>query len=79
MVVVAIVAMLSRRNPVRMVVLHPRMIVPDPPIAIVPRVMVVVVAVHHYRRWWRVDIWRRRLIRIRSWFVPMSAVKTGLE
>jgi hypothetical protein len=60
-------------------VLHPRMIVSNPPITIVPRVMVVVVAIDHYRRWWRVDVWRRRLISIRRWLIPMSAVKTGLE
>jgi hypothetical protein len=40
MVVVVIVAMLPRRNPVRMMTLHPRMIVPNPPITIVPGVMV---------------------------------------
>jgi hypothetical protein len=40
------------REPFRMMVMHPVRTIADPPIALVPGVMFVVVAAYHHRRCW---------------------------
>ncbi len=95
LMIVMVVSLLSRCNPVRMMLLHPRTIVLNPPVAIMPLMMLVVVA--HSRRRRRVCVSRRpsvtvcgrrggvsvcgsRRISIRRRLrVPMSAIKACLE
>jgi hypothetical protein len=81
-----VVMRLSRCHPFRMILLHPRMIVLNPPVSIMPLVMRVVVA--HSRRWrvrvcrWPgVPVCRRRRISVRRRLrvVRMSAIKASLK
>jgi hypothetical protein len=85
--VLALVLMLVLR-PFRMMLLHPRMVVPNPPIAIMPRVMVVVVT----NDWWSsIYVGRRAAVRISGArtisvgvrpvprLIRMPTVKTRLE
>jgi hypothetical protein len=59
------------REPFRMMVMHPFRTIADPPSALVPGVMFVVIAIYHSRCWGRVAIGRFHMARF--------FVKTALE